>query len=338
MSPLGRAFCATATALGSRDERVQGEVYHELFAAYEGEPREYHTIEHVEECLALLDEVRGTLESPDEVAMALWFHDAVYGTYPFAASERRSASFARRSCARLGIPQESIERIAAMILGTKSHELPEGKSPLRKHDALTMFDIDLARLGGDPVAYAYCEKWIRDEYAWVPEGIFRSLRAKTLRGFLERPAIYRTPFFHEHFEARARANLQRAIAELTAKTDDLVLHATDDYLFATRAARLEVQHSWSDLHYASIVPGPRSTGPRLGVAFAPDDDRALQIALDDPHASEILDRLRSIPDYDRGAEHRGRTTGLPAIVYSYERHARVERPLRASAGAAYRDR
>ena len=53
----------------------------------------------------------------------------------------------------------------------------------------------------------------------MPEDAFRAGRAKVLGGFLARPAIYRTPRFRGRFEARARVNLERAIAELTAKTD-----------------------------------------------------------------------------------------------------------------------
>ncbi len=48
---------------------------------------------------------------------------------------------------------------------------------------------------------------------------FRAGRAKVLGGFLARPAIYRTPLFRERFEASARVNLERAIAELTTTID-----------------------------------------------------------------------------------------------------------------------
>jgi len=343
---LERAFRADAAALGVEGarEREVADVFAELREAYEDGAREYHSLEHVAECLVLLDDdVRSTLEAPAEVAMAIWFHDAVYATHPLAANEKRSAALAKAACARMGIPEPAAERIAAMVRATKTHDLPragagggEAGVAVRERDALTLFDIDLAILGTDPVRYACYERDVRPEYWWVPEGLYRSARAKVLRAFLARPAIFRTPLFHERFEAQARKNLERAIAELTAKTDALVLHATDEHLIATRAARIELLLPWSDLHYATIVPGLRGAGPRLGLAFAPDDDRALQVALDAPYASEVVDRVRSIPDYDREAEHRGRTSGAPAIVYSHERHAPVIRPLRVQGDAAYR--
>ena len=340
---LGHAFRADVAALGVEGgrEREVGDVFAQLREAYEDAARAYHSIEHIAECLALLDEARSSLEAPAEVAMAIWFHDAVYATHPLADSEKRSAALAKASCARMGIPEPAAERIAAMVRATKSHELPRadrggGGAAVRERDWLTLFDIDLAILGTDPVRYARYERDVRSEYRRVPEGLYRSGRAKVLRAFLARPAIFETPRFHDRFEASARVNLERALAELTAKADALVLHATDEHLIATRAARLEVQQAWSDLHYATIVPGPRGGAPRLGLAFAPDDDRALQVALDAPYASEIVDRVRTIPDYDRDAEQRGRTSGAPAIVYSYERHRPVVGPLRVQSGAAYR--
>ena len=230
---LERAFRADAAALGVEGgrEREVGDVFAQLREAYEDSARAYHSIEHITECLVLLDEVRSTLEAPSEVAMAIWFHDAVYETQPLAESEERSAELAKTACARMGISEPAAKRIAAMVRATKSHELPpaggseggeggedgEGGAAMRERDARTLFDIDLAILGSDPVRYARFERDVREEYRWVPEALYRSERAKVLRKFSARPAIYKTPLFRERFEAQARVNLERAIAELTAE-------------------------------------------------------------------------------------------------------------------------
>ena len=333
---LEALFRADAAALGAR--RDIDPVFAELRAAYEDESRKYHSLEHIAECLALLEGVRSTLESPAEVAMAIWFHDAVYATHPLASSEKRSASLAESSCARMGIAKEAAQRIAAMVRATKDHQLPSSRGVLHEGDASTLFDIDLAVLGADPIRYARFERDVRAEYSWVPEGVFRSRRAALLRAFAARPAIYRGAALRDRLEGAARANLERAVAELTAKVDDVVLHATDDQLFVTRAARLEALHPWTDLHFASVLPGVGGGTPKLSLAFAPDDDGSLQIHLDAPHAGEVVDRVRSIPEYDRDAEHRAATSGVPAIVYSRERHRAVAGPLRRAEPAAYRGR
>ena len=55
---------------------------------------------------------------------------------------------------------------------------------------------------------------IRQEYAWVPEEDYRQGRARILRGFLERPRIYRTAEMFERAEDRARQNLRRELESL----------------------------------------------------------------------------------------------------------------------------
>ena len=53
----------------------------EALVARWAEPhRRYHTLEHLRECLALFDEHRAQARHPGEVALAVWFHDAVYDT------------------------------------------------------------------------------------------------------------------------------------------------------------------------------------------------------------------------------------------------------------------
>jgi len=49
-----------------------------LLAAWHEPQRHYHTLQHLEECLTLFDELRDQAQHPLEVELALWFHDAVY--------------------------------------------------------------------------------------------------------------------------------------------------------------------------------------------------------------------------------------------------------------------
>ena len=150
------------------------------------------------------------------------------------------------------------------------------------------------------------------------------------------PRIYRTPLLRDRFEAAARANIDGAVRELEAAVDELVLHATDEHVFATRAARLELLHPWSDLYYASARPGLGGTSPKLGVAFGPDDDRALEVAVDAPGAVDVVERLRSVPGYDHDEERRAESSRTPTIVYSRERHPAIDGPVRRIPRAAYR--
>jgi predicted metal-dependent HD superfamily phosphohydrolase len=49
----------------------------------------------------------------------------------------------------------------------------------------------------------------------VPEDTYRSSRAAVLAGFLRRSSIYQVKEFVNRYEARARQNLEHALAALT---------------------------------------------------------------------------------------------------------------------------
>ena len=49
-----------------------------LIARYEEPHRRYHTVQHLDECFARLDDAHALAEHIHEVELALWFHDAVY--------------------------------------------------------------------------------------------------------------------------------------------------------------------------------------------------------------------------------------------------------------------
>jgi len=105
------------------------------------------------------------------------------------------------------------DAVVALILATR-HQPGDLTVP-----AQWMVDIDLASLGAGLERWTADDRTIRQEYAWVPEPIFREKRAALLRGFLERPALYATSYFQEKYEAQARLNLADAIQRLE-RTDN----------------------------------------------------------------------------------------------------------------------
>jgi len=169
--------------------------------------RKYHTLQHLEECLDLFASERALAEHPGEVAIALWFHDAVYDTQRHD-NEAASAHWARQVLLEAGAQAVVADRVHGLIMATRHSEVPS--TP----DATFLVDIDLAILGADPARFAQYERQIRDEYGFVPEPVFRDKRAQILRGFLQRPALFSTPAFAQRFGERARANLSGAIEQL----------------------------------------------------------------------------------------------------------------------------
>ena len=169
--------------------------------------RRYHTLQHLRECLALFDAHRALARHAGEVALAVWFHDAIYDTSRHD-NEAASADWAARVLVQAGAAAEGVERVHAMIMATRHSQAPA--TP----DERLLVDIDLAILGAASARFDEYERQIRDEYGFVPEVLFREKRGEILRGFLERPSLFATPALSDRFEAAARANLARAIAAL----------------------------------------------------------------------------------------------------------------------------
>jgi predicted metal-dependent HD superfamily phosphohydrolase len=178
-----------------------------LLARWAEPHRRYHTTQHLRECLALCGAHRGDAAHPGEVAVALWFHDAIYDTARHD-NEAASADWARRVLREAGAADDVVARVQALVLATRHSQVPA--TP----DEGLLVDIDLAILGAEPARFDEYERQIRDEYGFVPEDVFRAKRAAILRGFLERPALFSTAALGARFEARARVNLARAIANL----------------------------------------------------------------------------------------------------------------------------
>ena len=177
-----------------------------LDAAYAEPHRRYHTRRHIEQCLELL-ETWPDLSGRDRrlLTWAIWWHDAIYD--PKASdNEVRSAELARRDLPGLGAAPDEVEEVARLILLTAGHSVPEG-------DRLgaVLVSIDLSILGAPAADYDAYAGAVREEYAFVPEDLWRNGRATVLQRFLDAPVIYPDPFFRATREAPARENLAREL-------------------------------------------------------------------------------------------------------------------------------
>lgn len=176
-----------------------------LLAAWREPQRHYHTLQHLEECLVLFDEVRAGAEHPGEIELALWFHDAVYDVHAHD-NEARSAQWADEALAAAGIDAQRRHRIHDLIMATCHTAHPA--SP----DAMLLTDIDLAILGAPDARFAQYQQQIRAEYGWVAQTLYAAKRNEILQGFLDRQRIYATPVVRQLFEVRARRNLMHAVS------------------------------------------------------------------------------------------------------------------------------
>ncbi|HEV7272398.1 N-methyl-D-aspartate receptor NMDAR2C subunit [Pseudoxanthomonas sp.] len=179
-----------------------GALFAQLMAAYAEPQRHYHTQQHLGECLSAFDDTRALAGHPDEVELALWFHDAIYDVKGHQ-NEQRSADWARDALRDAGVSTDAAQRVHDLIMATRHTAVPSGR------DEQLLVDIDLSILGAERARFDEYEQQIRKEYAYVPGFLFRRKRREILKGFLDRSAIYSTPHFHDMLEARARDNLRR---------------------------------------------------------------------------------------------------------------------------------
>eukprot|EP00667_Euglena_gracilis_P023161 EG_transcript_26055 len=187
-----------------------------------GEPRRhYHTLAHVAEMFARLDATAPPLAPEDSrvVALAVFFHDAVYDP---AAKDNEEQSAAQFCCfaTATAMPSPVVDRVAAFILQTKDHWGCASEDP-----ALRRFlDADLAILGAPQPRYAEYARQVRQEYGHLSPEDFRSGRSAFLRHALQRPHLFLTTEFREVCEDRARENVMWELQELT--DTDALTHTT----------------------------------------------------------------------------------------------------------------
>ncbi|MBA4108805.1 MAG: N-methyl-D-aspartate receptor NMDAR2C subunit [Leptothrix sp. (in: Bacteria)] len=172
----------------------------QLVAAYQEPQRHYHSLQHLIECLAHFDQVLGQAKCPGEVAIALWFHDAIYDVKG-KSNEQQSADWAVSALSAAGADQATQDRVRQLIMATK-HDA-EASEP----DQQLLVDIDLAILGAGPERFAEYDRQVRAEYSWVPGLVYNIKRKAVLKSFLGRKYIYSTKHFRELYEAQARSNL-----------------------------------------------------------------------------------------------------------------------------------
>lgn len=192
------------------DERRARRPFDDLVARHDEPQRRYHTLDHVEAVLDIVDDLvtNEIVEVPSAVRLAGWFHDAIY-VPTRGDNEHRSAELTQRVLGGLKLPRPIVAETARLVELTAGHEV----EPWDRNGAV-LIDADLAILGAERTTYDAYTAAIRAEYAHVDDETFRSGRRRILEQFLARPRLFHTATAHAHFDATARANLERELDQL----------------------------------------------------------------------------------------------------------------------------
>ncbi|MBS1509354.1 MAG: hypothetical protein JST86_00820 [Bacteroidetes bacterium] len=186
------------------DERLVQQLWTEVETNYSSPKRYYHTLQHLEDMMQRLDDVKEQIKSWDTILFSLYYHDIIYNALK-TTNEEKSAEIAADRMQNLMIPKPVIDGCVQQILATKKHA---GNS-----DADTNFftDADLSILGQPWPVYETYFKNIRKEYKLYPDVIYLPGRKKVLIQFLQMERIYKTDHFYNLFEQQAKQNLQQEL-------------------------------------------------------------------------------------------------------------------------------
>lgn len=155
----------------------------ELLERWSEPHRRYHDVRHLASCLAALDE----LGADDPlVALAAWFHDAVYDG---VAGSDEEASAACASALLDGVlPAGEVAEVARLVLLTATHDPESGD-----FRGAWLSDADLSVLGALPGRYHVYVRDVRAEYGHLDDATFAAGRARVLGRLLDLDPLYRTP-------------------------------------------------------------------------------------------------------------------------------------------------
>ncbi len=203
MTVLQETFKSLLTSYTDNNSLIN-ELWAEIQQNYSSKKRHYHTLQHLDNLLAQLTEVKTEIHNWDSILFTLYYHDIVYNALK-SDNEEKSAELAEKRMQQLLVHQETIDICKNQILATKSH--------VHSADSDTNFftDADLSVLGQDWETYAVYYKNVRKEYAIYPDFLYNPGRKKVLNHFLSMERIFKTDYFYGKFEKVAKQNLLREI-------------------------------------------------------------------------------------------------------------------------------
>lgn len=186
------------------NDRLTNELWTEIEKNYSSKKRHYHTLQHLDNLLAQLTDVKGEIQNWNTILFTLYYHDIVYNSLK-SDNEEKSAELAEKRMKQISVSIDTIELCENQILATKSH--------IKSTDSDTNYftDADLSVLGQNWETYSMYYKNVRKEYSIYPDFVYNPGRKKVLNHFLSMDKIFKTDFFYKKYERQAKQNIQKEI-------------------------------------------------------------------------------------------------------------------------------
>jgi predicted metal-dependent HD superfamily phosphohydrolase len=171
---------------------------------YQEPHRRYHDLCHVDFCLKQLDMVASLLDDPDAAEMSIWYHDVIYEPNARDNETRSAGFFASYTVDRFA--DDFVANVQHLILATEHPEI------VGEGDAIYVTDIDLSSFALPWDDFQRDNAALREERADLSDARFEEGKRRFLTTLLERPRIFRTDYFHDLYEDRARDNIRRYLS------------------------------------------------------------------------------------------------------------------------------
>lgn len=195
------------------NEGLIDDLFADLVERYTEKGRYYHNLHHIQNVLDTVAKLKELVQDETAVQIAAWFHDVIYEMQPSTGggptNEERSALYAAQALQPLTIPKPTIKLIQQLICATQlGYPVPDDPN------FHVLLDADLATLAADSDEYNQYARAIRQEFAFVPEELYRIGRCQVLQSFLTRDRIFLTEPMYDQHEQAARHNIQQEIDTL----------------------------------------------------------------------------------------------------------------------------
>ena len=175
--------------------------------AYSSSHRNYHTLEHVNHCLSILDQVPIQIDEENDLRFAIWFHDIVYDPKS-EENEIQSAQIAYDWLNKQAVGNP--DQVRNLILSTANYLEPATD----QLSYMVLHDIDLAILASDETIYLQYQKEIREEFSHLQDEEFLYARRKFLKAVLELNPLYAIEAYQHQWEEKARQNISNELKKI----------------------------------------------------------------------------------------------------------------------------
>lgn len=211
------------------EDKHKSGAWEALDSGYAEDHRAYHTWEHLAGLFERLSEFSRLSARPDVVAVAIFWHDAVYRTRDLDGSPRPNCENVRDS-AELFLHYTLLDGADAgavhdLIMATANH--PHAKAEKQHYagfagDLDLFLDLDLSALSLPWEEFAKDFARIRAEFTGMPEAEFCIRQIRLLESFAQGTgSLYRRAETSAKWHAGASANIERCLAGLRRRIAEL---------------------------------------------------------------------------------------------------------------------